>query len=66
MGSLGLTSDQVKINFPVGKHEYGSSLKKCALSSSSNASDVKAKETKKCFHRDVDVDDDDLVEFCPL
>jgi hypothetical protein len=25
---------------------------------------VKAKETKKCLHRDVD--DDDLVEFCQL
>jgi hypothetical protein len=26
--------------------------------------DLKAKETKKCLHRDVD--DDDLVEFCQL
>jgi hypothetical protein len=25
---------------------------------------LKAKETKKCLHRDVD--DDDLVEFCQL
>jgi hypothetical protein len=31
-----------------------------------DSSDLKAKKTKKCLHRDVDVDDDDLVEFCQL
>jgi hypothetical protein len=32
------------------------------------AIELKAKETKKCLHSDVDVDvdDDDLVEFCQL
>jgi hypothetical protein len=30
-----------------------------------NMMGLKAKETKKCLHRDDD-DDDDLVEFCQL